>query len=864
VENLSEIEKPKTVFFKKLIRIFLYVTITIVIIFLSLIGLLFYYQNDVKTAILNELNKHLKSEVIIDPENINLTIIKTFPDCSVEFKNVLMLEALKLKKRDTLLFAEQFNLHFNISDLWNKNYHIKKVKFKNSIVKLQITASGKPNYIFWQDSKNSKEKNDSISFKLNLIQIENCRFVFRDKQTHFKTDLLIKEISFKGDFSQTDYDMSANGNMLIRKIETNKQTFITNKNCNLKIGLNIKKDVYTLEKTSISLNDMLFILDGDFKYNDSLQNLNINYTASNLDIGTILSLLPEQQKQKSKDYESDGVFYTKGKINYDTKTNFKTKSEFGIKNGTVTHKSSQVKATNINIVGKLDYSNNSSKLELNSIFLKINNDEVAGNLLISNFSEPHLKFKIDATSNLENLNAFWPIDTLTKLKGILKINLDVDGLWNDVKNTTNPSKINLKLDAGITNLEAQFKGDESVFMIQNCILSATNKDVQVKDLKLQRGNSDLLLNGTLPGLFKYLSDNTAPLIIEGSLLSNNFKLEDFMSKYNSSQNKTEPLIPKNIQFKLNATILKFAYEKFEAANITGEVEIKNQQAIVSDTKLSTMNGYAEFDAFADNSKGTFDVVLQSKLHNINVNKMFNQFNNFGQATLLDKNINGILNSEIEFSGSWNNALESDLNSIKSNINLTIDRGELIDFKPLQSLSKFVDVQELQKIKFSKLQSLIEIKDKTIFLPNSSIKNSVLNLNVYGSHTFNNEINYHIELLISELLAKKRKNKDNEFGPIENDPQNKRSAFILMTGTIDKPIIKYDRKGLKDNIKNDLKEEKQNLKQLLKEELGLFKKDTIAVKNKDKSNQKFELEKSNNNSIKKTLEPKKKETDDDDF
>jgi len=864
VENLSEIKKPKTVFFKKLIRIFLYVTITIVIVFLSLIGLLFYYQNDVKTAILNELNKHLKSEVIIDPENINITIIKTFPDCSVEFKNVLMLEALKLKKRDTLLFAEQFNLHFNISDLWNKNYHIKKVKFKNSIVKLQITASGKPNYIFWQDSKNSNQKNDSISFKLNLIQIENCRFVFRDKQTHFKTDLLIKEISFKGDFSQTDYDMSANGNMLIRKIIKNKQTFITNKNCNLKIGLNIKKDVYTLEKTSISLNDMLFNLDGGFKYKDSLQNLNINYTASNLDIATILSLLPEEQKQKSKDYESDGIFYTKGKINYDTKTNFKIKSEFGIKNGTVTHKSSRVKATNINVIGKLDYSNNSSKLELNNVFLKINNDELSGNLMVSDFSEPHLKFKIDATSNLENLNAFWPIDTLTKLKGILKINLDVDGLWNDIKNPTLSSKINLKLDAGITNLEAQFKGDESVFMIQNCILSATNKDVQVKDLKLQRGNSDLLLNGTLPGVFKYLSDNTAPLIIEGSLLSNNFKLEDFMSKYNSSQNKTEPLIPKNIQFKLNATILKFAYEKFEAANITGEVEIKNQQAIVSDTKLSTMNGCAEFDAFADNSKGTFDVVLQSKLHNINVNKMFNQFNNFGQATLLDKNINGILNSEIEFSGSWNNALESDLNSIKSNINLTIDRGELIDFKPLQSLSKFVDVQELQKIKFSKLQSLIEIKDKTIFLPNSSIKNSVLNLNVYGSHTFNNEINYHIELLISELLAKKRKNKDNEFGPIENDPQNKRSAFILMTGTIDKPIIKYDRKGLKDNIKNDLKEEKQNLKQLLKEELGLFKKDTIAVKNKDKSNQKFELEKSNNNSIKKTLEPKKKETDDDDF
>ena len=49
--------------------------------------------------------------------------------------------------------------------------------------------------------------------------------------------------------------------------------------------------------------------------------------------------------------------------------------------------------------------------------------------------------------------------------------------------------------------------------------------------------------------------------------------------------------------------------------------------------------------------------------------------------------------------------------------------------------------------------------------------------------------------------------------------------------------------------------KNVLKQLLKEELGLFKKDTIAVKNKDKSNQKFELEKSNNNSIKKNDDTK---------
>jgi hypothetical protein len=115
-------------------------------------------------------------------------------------------------------------------------------------------------------------------------------------------------------------------------------------------------------------------------------------------------------------------------------------------------------------------------------------------------------------------------------------------------------------------------------------------------------------------------------------------------------------------------------------------------------------------------------------------------------------------------------------------------------------------------------------------------------------------------LISELLAKKRKGSaDEEFGLIENDPENRRSAFVLMTGTVDKPVIKYDRKGLKQKIKEDIKQEKQNLKQILKEEFGVFKKDSIKTKDVKKSDQTFKLEKE---------QPKKKkeekEEEDEDF
>ncbi|MFL5752929.1 MAG: AsmA-like C-terminal region-containing protein, partial [Bacteroidia bacterium] len=209
---------------------------------------------------------------------------------------------------------------------------------------------------------------------------------------------------------------------------------------------------------------------------------------------------------------------------------------------------------------------------------------------------------------------------------------------------------------------------------------------------------------------------------------------------------------------------------------------------------------------------------------------------------------GIATASIDFSSRWSRALAVDPKSIVASCDLTIERGQLVNYKPLESLSKYVELKELQDIKFATLQSRIEIKEEVISISRTSIKNNAMNMDFYGTHTFNNEIDYHIRLLLSEVLAKrpgKNKQLDEELSLVENDPDNKRAVFLTMTGTLDKPIIKYDRRGMKDKIKEDIKEEKKNLKKILFEEFGLFKKDTANFKNKNeevkKADQKFQVD-----------------------
>lgn len=867
LEETNNLDNPKTPILKRIRKILMWIVSLAAIFCLSLIALLFIYEDEVKSAIVGELNKHLKAEVKIDPKNIDLTILKTFPDCSIQFKNLLMLEALPVRNRDTLLFAGQLNLHFNIKDLWNKNYQIEKIKLKDALVKLRVSKEGDPNYIFWKKSENQSPQSPATTqFNLELISIEDCKLSYKNKKTLFKTTLNINNLSFKGHFMEDNFEMSSDAKLYVEEIVQGKTNYLREKNCEFSVGLDVSDDSYTLKQAKINLNKLGLELSGEFNFSDSLERANIKYNAPNLDISSLLSLLPENFKGKISDYESSGNFYASGTVRYLGKNSYSLVSDFGIKKGQISYKPTSASASNVNVEGYLNYSNSASVLNLKNIHLNLNSDEINGNCLINNFSDPYLKFSAQASTRLENIINFWPMDTLSLLKGNLQIDTEVEGLLSALKGQTFTDKVRLQLEAKVSALEAQFKGDEKIYAVENCLIKAKEREIEVQDLKLKRGSSDVTLNGKIPGVFNYILDRKSPLIINGNLYSTNLQLEDFMSegKKSGTTSSNTSLIPSNVNFKLNATIHKFNFGKFEAKSITGEIEIKHQKAIVTDMKLQTMEGEAEINAYADNSKtNRLDVVLQSNLKEINISELFQQLNSFGQTTLTEKNIKGLASAGIEFSGRWDNNLVSDPKSIQATCNLTIDRGELNDFKPLLSLSKFLDIEELKGVKFSSLQSNIEIRNSTITIPKTQIKNSALDIDVWGSHTFDNKIDYHIQLLISQYLAKKRKKQDSEFGPVENDPDNKQSAFILITGTLDDPKITFDRKGYKAKIKSDINQEKKNMKQLLKEEFHLFKKDSTLKKTK-KEETTFELEKPESSTPKKGLELKKKKEDEEDF
>jgi hypothetical protein len=142
---------------------------------------------------------------------------------------------------------------------------------------------------------------------------------------------------------------------------------------------------------------------------------------------------------------------------------------------------------------------------------------------------------------------------------------------------------------------------------------------------------------------------------------------------------------------------------------------------------------------------------------------------------------------------------------------------------------------------------ITISNRKISIPQFQINSSAMNLSCNGTHDFDNNIDYHFKVTLNELLSKKRKReapRENEFNEYDDDEQGKSTLFISMTGNMENPVIKFDKKELKKFVKDEINNEKQTVKQLLKDEFGLFKNDPslkAKMEQKPKKSGEFEVE-----------------------
>jgi hypothetical protein len=372
--------------------------------------------------------------------------------------------------------------------------------------------------------------------------------------------------------------------------------------------------------------------------------------------------------------------------------------------------------------------------------------------------------------------------------------------------------------------------------LEHGIITLNDNDVFIENLSAKMKSSDMILEGYLKNILSFVFLEDEKLFVDAELSSDMINMDELLKDYHSSSSTDTAYalgFPERVNSKLKLNIGELKFRRFEGQNISGVVMLKNKKLIAKELAFEAMGGSVSALGVIDGtSNSSILITCDADIIGIDITKLFYQFENFGQSTITDRNLKGRADVTVQLASVWDLELKPDMDKIYAKADITISRGELLDFKPMMALSEHIEVSELKHVRFSTLQNEIEIKNRNIYIPRMEIKSTALNITASGIHGFDNHIGYKIRVYLPELLAKKSKKKkrNNEFGVIEDDGLGL-WLFLSMTGTADDPIVKYDRKEAIKKIGEDLKEEKKTLKKILNEEFGWFKKDTTLSKSK---------------------------------
>ncbi len=795
---------------------------------IALASLLAYvYKDKVKQYVVESLNKNLTAK--IEVEEISFSLLSSFPYASVEFTNIKAAESRDFVTTGTVMNANSLKLLFNLAAVFNDNYALKKIVLKNATLNLQVAEDGTTNYNIWKTETTASRK--AFQLELQQVSFENVNVLYYNVAKQQDFSFLIKSGKLKGDFGNTTYSLITEGDLQDVSIIIEKVKYLTKTTCELQLALDVDKSKgnYIFKESELKLAGLTLQLLGTISEMDDYLDLDLAINSPGADLPALLTLIPEKYTTGADEYNYSGDIEFNGsfKGRLDKTNSPHVAFTFVSKNAFLNPKNTPYKLKNLN--GKGYFTNRKNKanpvtyLKLENFSASLEGKPVRANIEIENFNRPKLNIVTSFEADLKALSKFFKPDTLEEISGLAIVDATFNGISGEKATYRSSGNILFK------NVSFRLKQKPVLFKNFNGLFHLQGNDLLIDSLQGEAGTSDFSLKGNFINLFAWLMAENQPLNIAASLNCRHVNLDELMAKDLKSAGSVNDTVYRldfsnKLRLTLDVDIAHLQFKKFQAEGIVGSVTLENQLLSTRQLNFNTVNGNVLLSgSIHDRPSDSLKIVCDATISNLDVNKLFYEMGNFGQEVIVDKNLKGKVSAQISFRSMWSHRLDLNENSIYAKSNFTIENGELINLDALLALSRFLKGADLKTVKFSNLTNTIEIKNRKIYIPLMEIKSSAIDISASGVHTFDNMVDYKLHLYLSQIMGRKVKAQNTEFGTIEDDGLGRPKIFLTMKGPAADPKFTWDRQGVEQKISTEIRNESKNLKTILKQEFG--KKDT---------------------------------------
>jgi len=811
---------------KKIRNIVLLVLAVLILIIGATLTTLYIYRNEVVALFVDEANKYI--ETPIEAKTIELELWENFPMISFKLDDIKIYESEEITM-DYLCEADKMLISFNVFDILFKNYEISTLKVTNASFNVGRGPNGEKNYEFikYQERDSIKRKRE-----LNLpnVILENARINYIDKQSdvniHLETEELQSTLKVDDNLLLIELDGIVHKN----NIEVQKTTYVKDQLIGLEseFTYDLDSQLVQFDETVIQLNGHEYQLDG-YVLSGHKKYIDLKVTSIRNNVEAIIAVLPQKYRKNLSEYRSKGKINLNGIIQGDFSGDKipLVKADFSCNNVEFFYPGYKSSFKRLNFDGNFTNGTNrnmvSSKLNINNFSGYIGKNEIKGALSIQNFKDLSTTLDLSGNLNLQSFLNTFPVKKFRSGDGDIEFDVKLSGRINDLKSKKSNS-VSASGNLRLKNVNFVTKYSSLIFRDFNGQFYFNNLDLAIQNFSGQIGESDFEVSGFFKNIVSYVFYKKDAIKIIADLESSNLNLNELLTlNFSEPDEDNEPppgtgqkfhlAISPKLDIDFNCVVDKINFKRFSGEKASGKLRIKDQIAIVDNLSLKTMGGDLIMSGSIDASTPVKrEFLVDGKMSGIHIDQVFYVFNNFKQEFLMDHHLKGQIYADVNTYFILDDQLKFYSNTLTSFIVAKIIGGELIDFEPMQNLSKYVKEEDLAELHFSELKNDIQIIDRKVIIPEMEIISNAYHIYVSGVHTFDQDIDYHFRIPLDQF---RRPDRDSRYGEIEESSSGPPNLFLKMYGTAKDYEVSFDSKAVKSKIKSDLKKEGDELKNLLK-------------------------------------------------
>jgi len=792
----------------------------------------FLFKDKIIRQFIVEMNKHLNTPVKVG--KMDVSVFEQFPKISVVMRDVYVEDSHQ--GQYPLLTADWLSFQMDPIAVYRGKYTIEGIRLEGCELNLKLDGQGKNNYTVVKPGGGNGE---AIGFELRNVSIAKLLVHYvslRDRQDMtFYTPELRASVASQRD----QYAIDAEGEVTSEDIAIEGKSYFKDKTFLLTSKLIYDDAAKTLviKPSTLQLQKAEFTLEGTYAFKDK-NVIDLKTEGKNTNVQTLLSLLPNSDVSGLSKYRSDGDVYfssqLKGEISIRKQPAFTAK--FGFRNARVYHPDFKATIEDASFEGSFTTASISNlqnaTLVLNNITARINNQSCAGKFVMTNFDDPDVIVAVKGKFDAAALANFYPVNEVRDVQGAVVADISLEGKLSNLKNKQTAQRVNTQGTVELIDLNLLYGKAKTPLQHLSGSLQFSKNDLALSDVKGAFGHTDFILNGFFKNIITFLLFEGQPVGIETDLQSAHVDLDElFIIAFGEEEGKPgteyEFAISPNVYLNFNCDVQSLQYKKFKAQDVKGDLLVKNKIAVSRNLSFHGMGGDISLSGIVDaqNNKA-IDVVSTVRVTDIHVDSVFYVFENFQQDFIQDKHLKGKATADINMEMTLNQNLRLFPETLIADIGIVIREGQLNNFEPMQKLKKYLDDEGLSRLRFSDLKNDIHIEKKTVYIPQMEIRSNVTALRVSGTHTFAQEIDYHVVT----PLRRKPQDADAQFA-MEEDGAGQSKLFLKITGTTDNYKISYDTEAVKKKIGNDIKREIQELKDAFKNK-GKKKQKELELKKDD--------------------------------